>query len=332
MPRQLAFGSDIERIEQNIEQIISRLEKLERQASTSTGGDERQASTSTGKDEHQASTSAGEDGRQTSISTEEASFRGFTSPGIVQPRASTSTGEAERTVTRQPFRQGNSVSLQPRYTIYSIGPRRSGSLFDQGQESRSQPTVPTFGKRDETSAKIQIRRVRFADQAISSGIHLEEENIIPIWLFKEEQVQELEAKVPYQDQPVVNMFVNNIKTMPDYTKYPKLKVAVSSFKSDRLKDKPFKLLANKEMTGAELHGLVRKAHGIPEHESLTLVYPQYRVIEPDSTNLWQYGVRYFPAYIAHVPEDFHQGDLMEVTFSKRGPNVNGSGKTLPHSQ
>lgn len=301
MPRQLAFGEGVERIERNIEHIISRLEKLECQVDPPTQRDEV---------EPPASISAGE----------------------VKPQAATSSGEVQRSITRQPFRQGSTVSLQPKYTIYSVGPSRSaGNLFAHENKSSSQPIVPDFGKKSASTSKIQIKRVRFTDEAMSSSqeVLFEDDNIVPVWLFKEPQMEELIAD---QDQPVVNLFVNNMKTIPDYSKYPKLKVAVSSFQSNRLKDKPFKLLADKEMTGAELHSLVKKAHGIPEDENLTLVYPQYRVIEPDSMNLWQHGIRYFPAYITQVPEDFKQGDLMEVRFTKKGPNVNGPGKTWPHSQ
>lgn len=255
---------------------------------------------------------------------------------------STSTNEVQRVVTRVPYETSGVVELTPRFSIYSIGPRRATSLFNRITTSPTSRPVKSSLKDTHQTSKITIKTVRFTDGSTADNTNarsndtietpsVEDENIIPIWLFQEE-LNESQQQVEDYDTPAVKMYLANAKTRPHHDKWPMIKLAISAFGPNRSNDKPYKLLAKKDLTGHKLHELTRKVYGIPASENLTLVYPQYKVIEPDSTSIWQHGIRYHPAFITRVPENFKDGDLMEVRFVGKGPNMDGNTEYRRYTQ
>lgn len=124
-----------------------------------------------------------------------------------------------------------------------------------------------------------------------------------------------------KDPQAVQFYVNPRSATPHHEIYPELKVAITASGGRKSGTQKFKF--TKWTTGSQVHDKVRTFFGIPEDEELHLAFPQYEMILPNDRELFQYGLRYFPSFLAQVPANFQRGDLMEVQYLGIGPNVNG---------
>lgn len=124
-----------------------------------------------------------------------------------------------------------------------------------------------------------------------------------------------------RDANRVQFYLNPKGAIPHHEVYPNMKVGVTASGPNGAHTAKF--LLTKSTTGRQLHAKVRSHFGIPDDQNLSLAFAQYDMIKPDDLAIWNHGIRYFPTFIAQVPENFEQGDLMEIQYLGKGPNVNG---------
>lgn len=131
-------------------------------------------------------------------------------------------------------------------------------------------------------------------------------------------------KVPFdlpRDPGAIQLYANPMRAIPHHEVYPNIKIAVTA--SGEHKTATAKFLLSKWSTGQQLHDKVRSHFGIPTEQDLKLAYLRYEMIRPNDVEMWNYGMRYFPAFVAQIPDDYQRGDLMEIEYLGKGPNING---------
>lgn len=124
-----------------------------------------------------------------------------------------------------------------------------------------------------------------------------------------------------RDPGAIQMYANSTTAIPHHEVYPNIKIGVTA--SGQRGTSTAKFLLSKFSTGRQLHDKVRSHFGISPDQELNLAFMRYEMIKPNETEIWNYGMRYFPTFVAQVPDEYQRGDLMEIQYLGKGPNING---------
>lgn len=60
-----------------------------------------------------------------------------------------------------------------------------------------------------------------------------------------------------------------------------------------------------------------------DDEPLRLAFVRYKIVEDNTNTLWSNELRSFPNCLSIIPDDYNLGDLMEIEYVGKGPNING---------
>jgi hypothetical protein len=203
-----------------------------------------------------------------------------------------------------------------------------GWLFDQDDADAS-PIVPNWlFSQAESEADRSDQQERAESSTRSKSVHFSDDSIRPrarkLCIDLHSSARGLPEQVLFdlpRDPSQTQFYLNPRSAIPHHEVYPNIKVAVTA--SGRRRTGTAKFLFSKWSTGQQLHDKIRSHFGIPEEEDVQIAFAQYEMILPNDRELWSYGMRYFPAFIARIPENFQRGDLMEIQFLGKGPNING---------
>jgi hypothetical protein len=175
----------------------------------------------------------------------------------------------------------------------------------------------TGSKHDQAMSSKVAKRVTFADNLV-------EPSTSKLCVEQHPKLCGAQEKIKFdlpRDLDSIQFYCNPKSAIPHHEVYPNIKIAVTAAGQDGAKTAKF--LFSKWSTGQQLHDKVRSHFKIAADQDLKLAFVNYEMIRPTDKELWNFGMRFFPAFVAQIPDDFQRGDLMEIQYLGKGPNVNG---------
>lgn len=239
-----------------------------------------------------------------------------------QDRESTSdnhdTVYAAQLAPAQPSNEtSGSVSLCTKETTELESDKAKGPTQVRSILSKQQRSMLTNEIAHYTSGSPRRRtRVSFAgvlDELFAKAS--ENDPIVPSWM----GLPELETSLASTQSRRLHLFANPMKASPHYDT-DKLKLAIVA--SDKDDQRTYKPMLGRFTTGHELHQRVRAKFSIEDNQPLNLAFVRYKMIHDNESHLWGNELRRWPNYLFIVPDNFEQGDLMEIEYIGKGPNIN----------
>lgn len=125
-----------------------------------------------------------------------------------------------------------------------------------------------------------------------------------------------------ESENALTFYLNPLSAIPHHDNNPKLKIAITH------KNVTHRIRLDRNTTCLQLYEKVDRKFDIGFHEHRSdpfcIIYPRWTRVLPTEATLWSLGLRYFPNYLATIPdENLSSSHCLAVTYKGVGPDCDG---------